>query len=246
MEGIRNKRWVINTHPYKHAIVHDVFDEAVADRLRLRFVERLARRDSKRTAVKNYGATILPFEESDKLSFAPLLDIAWLRLISQALQLDVRFEIDGALHSHPPGSRNGWIHNDYNPGCFGRVAGLDEIYLSSSDGCEYKSGKTSQADIVSVERVRHLTLIYYLNNPPWPEGGGGETGIYSSQSQNVDRSDKFVPPINNTLLLFECSPHSWHSFRATSSVRNSITLWLHRDVEAARKQWPNHEPVEWT
>jgi Rps23 Pro-64 3,4-dihydroxylase Tpa1-like proline 4-hydroxylase len=94
--------------------------------------------------------------------------------------------------------------------------------------------------------MRYVTLIYYLNNDAWYPEMGGETGIYSSRRQSVDAADKFISPENNTLLVFECSPHSWHSFRGTRVRRNSITLWLHRDIAAAQNQWPNHEPVYWS
>jgi hypothetical protein len=158
--------------------------------------------------------------------------------------LDAKFEVDGALHSHPPGSRSGWIHNDYNPGWFGRLAEQNEVYLNDGE-CNYRTGKM-RADAEGVCRMRYITLIFYLGNPQWRAGMGGETGIYLSQNRPVDSADIFVPPKDNTLLLFECTPHSWHTFRTTSFQRNSITLWLHRDSEDARKQWPNHEPVYWT
>jgi 2OG-Fe(II) oxygenase superfamily len=246
MFGIKNKRWIVNRHPFKHIVARDVFDDGIYNRLCAEFGKRVANKESKRTITKNYDATILPLTDADKANLAPILDLEWLKLISTAMQLDTRFEVDGALHSHPPGSRSGWIHNDYNPGWFARPAAKDEVYLSSRDGCDYKSGKTATASSTPVRRMRYLTLLYYLDNPRWVEGMGGETGIYTSQRRSVDRADRFVPPVNNSLLLFECSPHSWHSFRSGSFARNSITLWLHRDFDQAKKQWPHHEPVYWS
>lgn len=246
MQGVRNKRWPVQRWPFKHLIVHDLFEDEVVKRLKIAFQMRIQDHGLRRTSVANYDAAIMPFVDDDRTAFFPFLNPDWLRLISRAMNLDTTLEVDGALHSHPPGSRNGWIHNDFNPGWFARSAKPDEVYLSTLGDCNYKSGKMVLADVQPVCRMRYLTLIYYLNNPHWSPGMGGETGIYLSQRQDVDRADIFVPPLNNTMLLFECTPHSWHSFRTTSFQRNSITLWLHRDFDQAKQQWPRHEPVYWS
>ena len=44
-----------------------------------------------------------------------------------------------------------------------------------------------------------------------------------------------VPPLNNSLLVFENTPRARHAFIANQrSPRNSVILWLHRPVEQAR------------
>src|SRR5438105_232371 len=103
MNGINNKRWIVNRYPFKHIVVQDLFNEGVHERLRAEFAKRIASKESKRTTVRNYDATILPLTDVDKASFTPLLDLEWLCLISTAMQLDTQLEVDGALHSHPPG-----------------------------------------------------------------------------------------------------------------------------------------------
>jgi hypothetical protein len=195
--------------------------------------------------IANYDATVVPLTSPDAGAFAPFLSFEWLTLVSRAMGLDATLEVDGALHSHPPGSRSGWIHNDYNPGWFARAAGANEVYLNDG-ACNYRTGKMRADGAHGICRMRYVTLIFYLANQAWRPGMGGETGIYLSQKRSVDDADFFVPPRDNTLLLFECTPHSWHTFRTTTFQRNSITLWLHRDFDEARKQWPGHEPVYWT
>jgi hypothetical protein len=244
--GIKSRRWIVRRSPFKHMIVHDLFEASVLERLKASFRERVQDGGARRSRIANYDATVLPLNDTDRISLAPFLDFEWLRLISKAMGVDPCFEVDGALHSHPSGSRSGWIHNDYNPGWFARSANDREVYLNSSDVCDYKTGKTPPSSGSPVRRMRYLTLIYYLENPPWVLGMGGETGIYLSQRQPVDQADVFVPPRENTLLVFECTPHSWHSFRTTGFRRNSLTLWLHRDFEQAKQQWPHHEPVYWS
>ncbi|MDB5513567.1 MAG: hypothetical protein JWQ17_325 [Tardiphaga sp.] len=227
-------------------VVNDLFDAPVLERLKTSFRERIQDRGASRTRTANYDATIIPMNDSDRIPFAPFLDLEWLRLISRAMAVDPCFEVDGALHSHPAGSRSGWIHNDYNPGWFARGAREGEVYLNATDICDYRTGRVPPSSTSPVCRMRYLTLIYYLENPPWKPGMGGETGIYLSQRQSIDLADVFVPPHENTLLVFECTPHSWHSFRTTNFRRNSLTLWLHRDSGQAKQQWPHHEPVYWT
>lgn len=246
MIGIKNKRWLLQRFPFKHIVVRDVFEDAVVERLGAAFRVRLADQAAAGSVVANYDARIMALAEQDRSAFAPLLDVEWLALVSQAMGLKTTFEVDAALHSHPPGSRSGWIHNDFNPGWFARAASEGEVVFSSKSGCNYKTGQGQVGDTKPVQRMRYLTLIYYLNNPAWFPGMGGETGIFSARAQSIEMADSFIPPINNSLFLFECTPHSWHSFRTTSFSRNSITLWLHRDFAEARKQWPGHEPVYWT
>jgi hypothetical protein len=65
------------------------------------------------------------------------------------------------------------------------------------------------------ETIRAIAVLYYLHNPRWHPGDGGETGIYSYHRQPVLGPTKAVPPINNSLLLFECRSNSFIS-RAVS------------------------------
>lgn len=246
MQGIKNKNWLVRRVPFNHMVVRDIFEDTIVQRLTSNFQNEVAKRRQQKSNIRNYDAAVIPLSESDRELFNPLLSVEWLRLISRAMNLQTTLEVDGALHAHPPGSRSGWIHNDYNPGWFARAAEGDQIVFSSSSGINYRTGRTEGTAAAPICRIRFLTLIYYLGNVPWTSATGGETGIYQTQKQSVDRADVWVPPENNTLLLFECTPHSWHSFRSSSVARHSITYWLHRDIHQAKQQWPHHEPVYWT
>jgi hypothetical protein len=232
--------------PFKHMVIPDLFETSVLERLKRNFSERTQAPNVQRSRTKNYDAEMLTLVDDDRCLFSPFLDFEWLRLVSRALSIDPCFEVSGALHSHPVGSRSGWVHNDYNPGWFARSARDGEVYLSTSSACEYKTGNTPPSSPRPICRMRYLTLIYYLNNPPWNPGMGGETGIYLSKRQSIDEAEIFVPPHENTLLVFECTPHSWHTFRTSNFQRNSLTLWLHREFEQAKREWPHHEPVYWS
>ena len=74
---------------------------------------------------------------------------------------------------------------------------------------------------------------------------GGMTGLYSSPRQPVNRPDAAVPPVNNTMLLFECGARSWHSFISNRQPRRSVILWLHRTREDAIAHWGERAIVNW-
>lgn len=242
---LRDRAWRVHDLPYRYCVAKDVFVDSVREQLSSAFEERISKSRSKSTPYANYDAVILPFEEADRAKFHPLLDRPFLATVASALQLDVTFEVDGALHRHPPGSRTGWIHNDFNPGWFPRAARNDELLLCDHGVCNYRTGVASRAEISPVQRMRRLTLIYYLNNRDWREGDGGETGLYPSAERSVLEPEVALPPIDNSFLAFECSPHSYHSFLSSKRQRNSIILWLHWSLEAAKSRWPHHDPVRW-
>ena len=69
---------------------------------------------------------------------------------------------------------------------------------------------------------------------------GGETGLYAAKVDREHTTIELVPPADNTLLLFECSPHSYHRFIANPGRRrNCIIIWLHASVDAALSRWPD-------
>lgn len=241
-ENLNNKSWRIQAKPFPHAVLENLFDKNYYSKICDGF-EQHQRRSEDRSKYSNYDAVIRPISHKDSSLFDPLFRREWLSLVCAAFQRSTTFEIDAATHSHPAGSRSGWIHNDYNPGWFAREAAQNELIFSDSEDCKYK-GNYSEAHPYLC-RMRYITMIYYLLNDEWVQGSGGETGIYGSAGQSVEKPDIAVPPKNNTLLIFECRPDSFHSFVSSKIRRNSITLWLHRPMAEARKQWPYHEPVYW-
>ncbi len=70
--------------------------------------------------------------------------------------------------------------------------------------------------------------------------------MYESYSQAVDSPSKAVPPVNNTLFIFECRPNSYHSFISNrANVRNSVIMWLHRPKSDVIQRWGNDAIVGW-
>jgi Rps23 Pro-64 3,4-dihydroxylase Tpa1-like proline 4-hydroxylase len=89
-------------------------------------------------------------------------------------------------------------------------------------------------------------MIFYVANSPWVEGDGGETGLYRYASDQVTSAAVKIPPLNNSLVVFENTPWALHSFISNiRSPRTSVVLWLHRGMEEARRRFGERALFRW-
>lgn len=96
------------------------------------------------------------------------------------------------------------------------------------------------------ETMRAVSVLFYLANPAWSVGDGGETGLYPSHEAAARQGGVLVPPVNNSLVMFECTPHSWHAFAGASrQVRNCLVMWLHRPKREVVELWGESSVVYW-
>lgn len=137
-----------------------------------------------------------------------------------------------SVHLHKPNSPTGWIHNDFHYCNFVWSPNSDGIN-PAAEGANYQYGYDQRPDVLKC--FRSVALLYYFGNEAWSEGDGGETYLFRSKNWN----DVFmkVPPINNTLLAFEVTPQSWHSFvENTKNDRTAAAFWYHsQPVVSAQK-----------
>jgi hypothetical protein len=187
----------------------------------------------------NYDALMLAMDQQLAPSFAPFFSSDWLTNLQHFFGLPEMGQVDGGLHSSPKGSRTGWIHTDLCSGWFHEEKPPDgSILFPAHMHCEYFTGRPKVESARPMEYIRAATLIYYLCNDGWQPGDGGETALYPSARPVSQSAVHLVPPLNNSLLLFECSPHSYHRFVANPGrPRNSLILWLHCTVEHAQSRW---------
>jgi hypothetical protein len=145
----------------------------------------------------------------------------------------------GAMHSSPRNSRTGWVHSDYCSVWFdANVVESAPILLGTSQTCDYFSGRPKDPSAQPIEYVRAAALIYYLCNDYWKPKDGGHTALYAASRGDIEQSKESIPPTNNSLLFFECSPHSYHRFVTNPGrARNSIILWLHLPLAEAELRW---------
>ncbi|SFG39718.1 2OG-Fe(II) oxygenase superfamily protein [Duganella sp. CF458] len=238
--------WSEWQQPYRHFRANHVLDAESYAALCAQFSRILdttaGKREGKykmRPAMGNNDGWLLGLTDDLAASFAPLFTEAWLRSLAELLELKFLPRIEGALHSNPQGSRTGWIHTDCCSAWFDESNSTPErLMLPPRGRCSYFTGKAKARDAQPVEYVRAATMIFYLCNDGWQQGDGGETGIYNLGFEGKDTVETLIPPLNNSLFLFECSPHSFHRFVTNPGrTRNSIILWLHASVEDAEARW---------
>jgi hypothetical protein len=187
----------------------------------------------------NYDARILAIDEALAAAFAPLFSVELIEELHDIFGFPFLPVIDGALHSSPPGSRTGWIHTDLCAAWFDesmRPAG--PFLFPRRDRCDYFTGSRKHAAAVPKKYVRAAALLFYLCNEGWVPGDGGETALYGAQEPSWRSSVGHIPPLSNSLLAFECSPHSYHRFMTNPRrVRNSVILWIHATPEVMESRW---------
>jgi hypothetical protein len=107
-----------------------------------------------------------------------------------------------------------------------------EIQVPDQTVCAYKTGEGTLPASEKIEVLRGVALIFFLMNDGWRPGDGGETGLYASAQDAISRPAARCPPENNSLVAFECTPHSFHSYLANGRLpRSSIIMWVHRPLE---------------
>ncbi|THD83271.1 MAG: 2OG-Fe(II) oxygenase [Phenylobacterium sp.] len=246
--------WAARSDPFPHFVAHNVFSAERALAIENAFREVLDRGLSFDVEPERFSRNLGEFDAFG-VNFSATLPLAlhlffsrrWCEhLIDRTGIRDVVHAVNGGLHFHCPGSSSGRIHNDFNPGWFSRTPNHGDGWLSDEEVCSYRSGQIVGSGAPPLRLARAIAMIYYLNNPPWPEGDGGFTGLYRSPLQALLEPSRIVPPVNNSMLIFECSPKSFHSFVGDNRfARSSVIMWLHRDVNISRRCWGQADLVEW-
>jgi 2-oxoglutarate-Fe(II)-dependent oxygenase superfamily protein len=248
-----SRRWWRRTEPFPHIVASNVFKATTYEALAKSFGEILDRGFSELPeggtrfcrSMKGYDAYgyRMPLDIEGPLSV--FVSREWHDMLAGIFGVDATDEIEAALHHHAGTSKTGWVHNDLNPGWFIDRQRPDGIIISDPTACNYQTGKSLRADATPYERVRAIALIFYLGNPPWKPGDGGETGLYKLRTARPEHPDAAVPPLNNTLVAFECTPYSFHTFLSNRSPRSTAIMWLHRRKEDVVERWGAGAIEEW-
>lgn len=252
-EILLSRRWMRCEEPFPHVVGQDVFTPEVYRELCAHFAAIEARGLSEQAVDGRFGRSTRGYD-AYSYSWTPdcegplqlFTSRAWHDLLAGLMGVRATGEITGGLHYHAPGSADGRIHNDLNPGWFlDQEVPRDTVALSDWRRWSYFDGSSGRERLSVLERIRAVTMIFYLENPPWRLGDGGMTGLYSSARQAVDRPNLAVPPVNNSILVFECGARSYHSFIRNHNPRRSVIFWLHRTREEAVARWGEHAIVNW-
>lgn len=241
---LAHRRWVRRTLPFPHVVATDVFTDEVYAALEADFVRLLDGGAISQPSGSGYEATWARLAEHADGPLSLFLSRGWHDLLAGVARVGTTTgDVSVGLHHHEPGGAPGWPHNDLNPGWFPEDApGPGEVGV---DGLvDYHHGPADGSP--ARETVRAVSALFYLANPPWAEGDGGETGLYDSVAAGARTEGVLVPPVNNSLVLFECTPYSWHAYaRASRHQRNSLVMWLHRPRQDVVERWGESSVVHW-
>lgn len=235
---LAQRRWIQRTRPFPHIIAYDVFRPAVYQQLEKEFLD-LLEETAGRPYMRNhdiYGRTVNQ-DISERLY--PLLTRPWHDLLARILQIEATGHVAVGMHHHRVGSKHGFPHNDLNPGWFLTQPSPGELAISSP-AIDYTTGQMldDTAHSPPVETIRAASVLFYLANPPWQTGDGGGTGLYRSSKDDIAQPVAVAPPLNNSILMFECTPTSYHGFISNRrNPRNSIIMWLHRQKQDVIDRW---------
>lgn len=245
-ELLENRRWCQRFWPFPHLVVDNVFREEFYQELAAEFRRQLHSPTNRFTRnMPGYDAKGLVLDQNGPGVFSLFASRCWHDMIASVMNVAATGDIIGALHHHAPGGASGSVHNDLNPGFFVENRRDDGINVSDPSLCSYTTGVTTTG-AKPREVVRAVAVLFYVNNPDWQPGDGGETGLYGRISDPVDMPLVRIPPINNSLLCFVCTPTSFHSFISNrNKPRNSVTMWLHRPKRKVVEQWGEGQIVGW-
>lgn len=244
-ELLQNRAWRRRTTPFPHVVAQDVFTHATYLDLVVAFQEALDAGAFTHN-MRDYDASGLTFTPALSAPFDIFVSRRWHDLMCGLFDVRGTGQMSGGLHHHEPMSGAGGIHNDLNPGHFSRSASPDEVIVADASYCDYGTGRSVVPGADPVRAIRAVAMIYYLGNPHWEPGDGGETGLYRATTSDVTRPLVAVPPHNNSLVMFECTPFSFHAFaRGGRHARNSIVLWVHRTPSEVDRLWGSSLVVPW-
>jgi hypothetical protein len=245
-ELLASRRWIQRNRPFPHVYARDVFTAEFYQSLHEEF-ERIERHHPEvfQRTMKGYdasGASISRFREGPLGVF---VSREWNDLIARVAGVRTTGDVNAALHHHDPGSASGWPHNDLNPSWFaGPPPQPDEVRLENSDGVGVITGEHSPG-LELREVIRGVSLLFYLGNPEWEPGDGGETGLFTDVATAGRGPAVAVPPINNSMVFFECTPRTWHTFIGNRKPRNAVVMWLHRPKDEAVQRWGDENIEYW-
>lgn len=237
-EVLSSRRWVRQTRPFPFVVAEDVFVPDVAQALSEQVV-KIFESQQKVTHFGFYDAWSWTFTYEQAWPLSIFISPEFCDLIAKVAGVKRNGYVSGGLHHHKVGSARGWVHSDFSRVWFTEPSsGPDDITLPRNDLLGHMTGEVFKKGVTPYTAVRGVALLYYTGNEEWRPGDGGETGLYLRASDPVERPSAKVPPKNNSLVIFECTPSSFHAFLSNRRIeRNSVVMWVHRDESDAIARW---------
>lgn len=237
-----SRRWIRRSEPFPHVVAYDVFSDAFAEELEQAWQEILRpgldSSDQRLSYMGWYDAYGASFSPDEPDPFGVFISRGWHDLLASVAGVRATGQMNAGLHYHATGSAHGFVHNDLNPAWFAEYDAPDGIQVTRANMVSYTTGEVFTEGVIAVRAVRAVAMLYFLGNAPWSSGDGGELGLYSYHEESPGVPDVAVPPVNNSLVLFECTPYSYHGFISNrANPRASVIAWLHQSESEALARW---------
>ncbi len=237
--------------PFPHIIARNVFQEhfyrGIASQIRAILNRGLSEELSygRFSRMAGYDAYGISFDRSLSGDLTVFTSPSWHSLLTSLFAVEGTGDIYAGAHHHIPGSGNGKIHNDFNPGWFPANPSR-EVRFPDHRLCDYKTGEGALSPSEKVQVFRAVAMIFYLENDEWAPGDGGETGLFDAEPTRPRAPYARIPPENNSILLFECTPRSYHAFLSNpGKARTSIIMWAHRTRADVLARWREDDVEKW-
>ncbi|WP_200800168.1 2OG-Fe(II) oxygenase [Jatrophihabitans endophyticus] len=248
-DALAHRRWVRRERPFPHVVASNVFTPQCYAVLDAEF--RRIEAEHPETFHRNMAGYDAAGALLDRYRDGPLglfVSRPWHDLLAGLFGVPATGDMTASLHHHDPGGASGWPHNDLNPGWFADPpAGRHDVRLPTDAPASARVGYhhgDRPPDVGARETVRAVSALFYLANPEWEAGDGGETALYAHPGDRVPRAT--VPPLPNSLVAFECTPYSWHGFVGNrAKPRNCVVMWVHRDRADVERRWGAQSIVPW-
>jgi hypothetical protein len=228
---LANRRWWFGTQPFPHVVARRVFVHQFYRRLVDAFEAEIPR-DNPASYNARHDFTGHSLTSATRGPLSVFLSREWHDVFAGLFGIETSGHVAAGLHRHLPGSRNGFPHNDIAPEKLARPERVNEVIQHGLPAAQRPSG-TNGSD----QSVRAVAILFYLNHGRWLPGDGGETGLYNHWRDPVDEAVARVPPVDNSLLAFECSPLSYHSFITNRTRRDSVIVFLYRTLDSYLDIW---------
>jgi hypothetical protein len=225
------------SEPYNHVIIKNLLKKDIYDKMCVKFYEYIARAPKPHGKIGStnltYDAFIYSVTEQDCVDgYEFFASEEWKDFVSKIFKLQLNQHIAYSLHYHHTPSQSGYVHADLSlcsviddPTRKIKITG-DCLYADDSSNVQPHTNKT----------MRTVACLYYFNNDVdnWKESDGGGTGIYSSY--DLASLVKQVPPINNSLFMFEIGAKSFHAFIGANFDRSAMVQWFHSNPKEFMKK----------
>jgi hypothetical protein len=242
---LNHRRWWRCNYPFRHYRAFEVFTPEMYEALEGALRQLLSKGFSERDDPERFSRN-MPYSDAYGWNFPPQLkgplaifySKGWHDMLARLTSVRATEDVNGALHHHQLRSNNGRVHRDLGVGWFSTQRRADGINPMDLQSCTYTHGRVNRPGLKVHETVRAVTMVYYFGNAAWNSGDGGELGLYQAPDDPVEKPCQSIPPLNNSIVVFENTPAAYHSFiQNRRATRNSAILWLHRSKAEAASRW---------